>query len=81
MPPSRAIIAWNDVSTVGGQVAAIADNQVVLTISKLLVVGLFDESCTVHSNRIVLRSWQTDLFVLASVASLNTLEIFPNLKR
>lgn len=80
MPPSGAVIAWNDVSPVGGQVAAIADNQVVLTVSKFLVVWFFDESCTVHFNRIVLRSRQTDLFVLASVASLYTLEVFPNLK-
>jgi hypothetical protein len=78
MPPSRTVIAWNDIPPVGYQIAAIADNQIVLAISKLLIVWFFDEACTVHLNLIVLRPRQTDLFVLASLASLDTLEILPN---
>jgi hypothetical protein len=81
MPPSGTVIARNDVSAVGGQVAAIADDQVVLAISKFLVVWLFDESCAVHLDGIVLGSRQTDLFVFTSIASLDTLEVLPNLER
>jgi hypothetical protein len=81
MPPSGTVIAWNDISTVGSEIAAIADNQVILAISEFLVVWLFDESRTVHLDGIVLCSRQTDLFVFAFIASLDTLKILPNLER
>lgn len=80
MPPSRTVITGNDISTVGSEIAAMADNQVVLAVSEFLVIWLFDESRTVHLDGIVLCSRQTDLFIFAFIASLDTLKILPNFK-
>src|SRR3954452_3327667 len=58
MPSSRTVIARDDVSAIGRQVATITDNQIVLAVSKLLIVGLFNEACAVHlDGMIVLCSW------------------------
>ena len=48
MPSSRTVVARDDVSTIGGLGATITDNQIVLAVSKFLIVGFFNEPRAVH---------------------------------
>ena len=81
MPARRTEIAWNDVPPIRSELAEIAEDQIAFRISRVFIVWLFNESCTIHFDGVILRLRKKDILILAILARLDSFEVFANCLR